>query len=157
MTPPSNTPPNGDFVRYVEELTGANAAARLRDSLAPSQTQLPSPVFAPVARPGTPVSAPAAGTAKPAVSPWTGIAWLTHVKWLVGGWIASQVLAGLVPGAGFLFVPFLIAYAAWVFFTVNKQSSGALMKNFRAMAEAAAARAAEEARRAREAQARKPK
>ncbi|MEO8390421.1 hypothetical protein [Polaromonas sp.] len=73
-----------------------------------------------------------------AAAPVTGISLLTHIKWVVGLWIATQALAGLVPGAGFLFLPALLAYAAWVIFKVNRNSSGALVRRLRELARQAA-------------------
>ncbi|MEP6770908.1 MAG: hypothetical protein ABI893_03865 [Polaromonas sp.] len=138
MIHPSDTPPDGDFASYVERLTGANAAAGAREDLLipsprrdashPSQSQPPSRFSA---SSGTPSVAAAA-------APVTGISLLTHIKWVVGLWIATQALAGLVPGAGFLFLPALLAYAAWVIFKVNRNSSGALVRRLRELARQAA-------------------
>ena len=63
---------------------------------------------------------------------------LTHIKWVVGLWIAAQALARLVPGAGFLFLPALLVYAAWVIFKINRNSSGALVQRLRELAREAA-------------------
>lgn len=71
-------------------------------------------------------------------APLAGMPLLTHIKWVVGLWIATQALARLVPGAGFLFLPALLAYAAWVIFKVNRSSSGALLQRLRELARQAA-------------------
>lgn len=136
MIHPSDTPPNGDFASYVERLTGANAAAGAREDLlkhqapkeAPSSSQPPSRFSA---SSGTP-------SVKETAAPLAGISILTHIKWVVGLWIATQALARLVPGAGFLFLPALLGYAAWVIFKVNRNSSGALMQRLRELAREAA-------------------
>jgi len=142
---PSNTPPDGDFVRYVERLTSANANPDLNahasaglggDRLKPEEKpsrRTPSPTTA-----ATPSAKPAftsAGTSG-------GAAFITHVKWVVILWFATQALSALVPGAGFLFLPALLVYGVWAIFQANRASSGALLQRLRELAE----QAAEEAR-----------
>jgi hypothetical protein len=43
-----------------------------------------------------------------------------------------------MPGAGFLFLPALLVYGAWVFFKINRNSSGALVQRLRELARQAA-------------------
>ena len=140
MTQASNTPPDGDFVRYLEKLTAL------------------APVVTPAPKPETRLNQSGMGRAQPAKVMVQGdpladknvaaalveTSFFTHVKWVIGLWIASQALAKLLPGTGFLFVPSLIAYAAWVLFQVNRKTSGALGKKLREIAEAASSKAAEE-------------
>ena len=132
MNLPSNTPPDGDFASYVERLTDANAAAGARENLFKPQekTSLRAP------------SAAAAGAAPPKAkltpAAVTGAAFLTHVKWVVVLWIATQALSAVLPGAGFLFLPALLAYGAWAIFQANRQSSGALVQRLRELARQAA-------------------
>ena len=138
MIHPSDTPPDGDFASYVERLTGANAAAGDREDLlkpqgakdvsSPSSSQPPSRFSA---SSGTP-------SVKAASTPAAGMPILTYIKWVVGLWIGTQALAAFVPGAGFLFIPALFAYAAWVIFTLNRNSSGALVQRLRELARQAA-------------------
>ncbi len=136
MIHPSDTPPDGDFASYVERLTGANTAAGAREDLlkpqggkdASSPSQAPSRFSA---SSGTP-------SVNAAATPVAGIPILTHIKWVVGLWIGTQALAAFVPGAGFLFIPALLAYAAWAIFTVNRNSSGALVRRLRELARQAA-------------------
>lgn len=132
MNLPSNTPPDGDFASYVERLTHANASAGAREDLLKPQekTSLRAP------------SASAASAATPPVKPAsavaTGAAFLTHVKWVVVLWIATQVLDEVLPGAGFLFLPALLVYGAWAIFQANRRSSGALVQRLRELARQAA-------------------
>lgn len=135
MIHPSDTPPDGDFASYVERLTGANAAASVREDLLRPQSpksaaaQSSSSRFS--ASSGTP-------SVKLGVAPLAGMSLLTHIKWVVGLWIVTQALASYVPGTGFLFFPALLAYAAWVIFKVNRNSSGALVRRLRELAQQAA-------------------
>lgn len=140
MIHPSDTPPNGDFASYVERLTGANAAAGAREDLL--KHQAPKDASSSSQPPSQPPSRFSASSGTPSVkemaAPLTGISILTHIKWVVGLWIATQALARLVPGAGFLFLPALLGYAAWVIFKVNRNSSGALLQRLRELAREAA-------------------
>jgi hypothetical protein len=80
---------------------------------------------------------------KAALEPFAGISFLTHLKWVFVAWIGTQMLARLLPGAGFLFIPFLLAYAAWVVFRVGAPSLRASVKRFADVADTAARTAAE--------------
>ena len=121
---PSNTPPDGDFVRYIERLTAAQAVAR--------RTPM---VDAPVAVPGlSPVTQ--------GLKPGARIPLMRHVRWAFGLWVATQILGRFVPGAGFLFIPLLAVYAAWRIYRLRSQPPGAFVKKMAALA----GRAAEEAR-----------
>jgi hypothetical protein len=134
---PSNTPPDGDFVAYVERLTHTNAHASAEareDGLKPREKTAPrAPSPAGIATP----------PAKSELVAATGAAFVTHVKWVVILWIATQVLSEVVPGAGFLFLPALLAYGAWAIFQANRRSSGALLQRLRELAQQAAKEAEE--------------
>ena len=124
MMQPSNTPPDGDFVRYVERLTAAQAVAR----------------DTPAA--GAPTGVVVSPAVKAGLQSVTSIPFLQHVKWAVGLWVGTQILARFVPGAGFLFIPLLAVYAAWVIYSLKSQPPGAFLQKLAARAR----RAAEEAR-----------
>lgn len=72
------------------------------------------------------------------------IPFLLHIRWLFFLAIALQVLAWFVPGAGFLFIPVLVLYAAWVIFTLKREPTGGFLKQIRELA----TRATEEAKKA---------
>ena len=124
MMQASNTPPDGDFVRYVERLTAAQAVARERPAV------------------GIPVAAAVPPSVKAGLPSVARIPLLQHVKWAVGLWAATHILAWFVPGAGFWFIPLLAVYAAWVLYGLKSQTPGAFVRELAARAR----RAAEEAR-----------
>ena len=134
MTPSSNTPPDGDFARYVEDLTRRNALAAPRPDMmkppegAAASVPLPSPA-GPSTRP-----VPAPSPDRPA---WPQLSLATHLKWVLAAWVGTQLLARMVPWAGFLFVPALLAYGAWVMFRVQPPAAAALKHYFLEMAESA--------------------
>jgi hypothetical protein len=75
---------------------------------------------------------------KAVAAPVAGMPLLTHIKWVVGLWIGTQALAAFVPGAGFLFLPALFAYAAWAIFKVNRNSRARWCSVLRELARQAA-------------------
>jgi len=122
MMQPSNTPPDGDFVRYVERLTAVQAVPGAQHKRFMPKDAVPA------------AGALAASPALPSVTP---ILFLRHVKWGIGLWIATQILARFVPGTGFLFIPLLAVYAAWVVYTLSR-TPGVFPKDLGALARRAA-------------------
>lgn len=143
MTPPSNTPPNGDFAAYVERLTAPKAGADLREDLFGSKSGSPVP---------TPFAA-SSGVSSVKAEPqrFKQIDVLRHIKWIFFLAIALQVLASFVPGTGFLFLPVLALYVAWVIFTIKRKPPGVFLKQIRELA----VRAAEETKKAQSSQQKK--
>lgn len=142
MNLPSNTPPDGDFVRYVERLTKANESANA-SSNAHASAGIHDDRLKPKEKPSLRVPSPATiatPSSKPTVTSAaaSGAAFITHVKWVVILWFATQALSALVPGAGFLFLPALLVYGAWAIFQANRDSSGALLERLRELARQAA-------------------
>jgi hypothetical protein len=111
----SNTPPDGDFVRYVERLTGSAAVPAVREDLFMPKDAGPGRVSF-----GASAVQP---SEKMVLAPLSGLSFWTHVKWVVALWIATQALAKLVPIASQLFIPALMVYAVWVIFRVSRHAA----------------------------------
>jgi hypothetical protein len=123
MNQPSNTPPDGDFARYIEQLAGSSPLVTHEDMRQPAVAMQPGIFSDKVAAP-----------VKPALAPFAGIAFARHLRWLIAVWIATQLLTRFVPQAGFLIIPVLMGYAAWLIVRINQNLGGTLVMRFRELA-----------------------
>ena len=124
MNHPSNTPPDGDFVRYIEQLAGSSPLVAHEDMRQPREA-LRSGVF--------PEAVSPSGQTAPA--PFAGIAFARHLRWLIAVWIATQLLTRFFSQAGFLIIPVLIGYVGWLIFKINQNLGGTLVNRFRELAD----------------------
>lgn len=139
MQLPSDTPPDGDFARYIEQLTAKSSAQ------APGKPGMPAASHGQYGE-GNPL---AAEHASPAVrskqaarvespQPLAGISLWAVGKWVVIAWIALEVLSAVFPGAGMMVLPLLMGFAAWAFYRFKKYSPDLLKARLRELAEQAA-------------------
>jgi len=137
---PSDTPPDGDFARYIEQLSAKAAAQALGKPGLPVASQGRDQERA---KPLTTERASSAAQGRQVAhvelpGPLAGLSLWAVGKWVVIAWIALEVLSAMFPRAGMMVLPLLMVFAAWALYRFKKYSPELLKARLRELAEQAA-------------------
>lgn len=140
MQLPSDTPPDGDFARYIEQLTAKSSAHAL------GKPGVPAVSHGQYREGSSPLAAERARSAErgkqtarvESPRPAAGVSLWAVGKWVVIAWVALEVLSAVFPRAGMLVLPLLMVFAAWAFYRFKKYSPELLKARLRDLAEQAA-------------------
>lgn len=123
-----DTPPNGYFARYVEQLSARSAATALARE---AGAVLPSGKL------GHAAAVPAPAHDEP-VEKTLGLRVWSTVRWALLAWIALKILEVSSPRVGILSLPLFLGVIGWLLYRFKQASTGAPGDSLRRLVERAA-------------------